>query len=175
MAFRFWNTAAIVRDLSVEQVSEADAVKYAVATGLSWTLANYYSAWVGGYRGWILVYELITVLGVTTLGTYECFRANGGVEGKNFLRNFACVGWPIGFKLLLLGVVIGIAMYYGFPLWVGATFRDPAFVYMVISFFVSVFLAVAFYWRISVHLATLRTKTRSNLSMEPTLYERSSS
>jgi len=166
MAFHFWDTSAVVRDLSIENVSESDAVKYAVATGLSWSLAHYIALWIGVDRSWALVYEFLVVLVVTAFGTYECYRANGGPDGKNFLRNFFCIAWPVGFKLFLLGWVIGIQMYYGFPTWVGTTFRDPAFAYTALSLFLSASLAVAYYWRISVHLTRLQTQIRSNSPFE---------
>lgn len=167
MAFHFWNTAAVVSDLAQGRITEADTAKYAVASGvlLSWIV--YCATWIGGFRSWALIFEFCVVIAITAFGTYECFKANGGASGSHFLRNFWCVGWPVNLKVTLLGVAIGNAMYFGFPVWVGATFRNPAFVYTVVGFFVTTSLAMAFYWRVAVHLAALAVQTRSNSALDP--------
>jgi hypothetical protein len=156
MAFYSWNTSTLVQDLAHERVTELDALKYALGNGLLVVWAVYWAAWFGGYPSWASILEFAVAVVITVFGTTECYSANGGGAGKSFLRNFACIGWPVNLKLTVLWTVLSAAMYFGFPLWVGATFKDPAFVYSVLIFCISASITFAFYWRVASLLSKVK-------------------
>ena len=151
MAFHSWDTKALVQDLAYERISEADSLKYEMGLALLMVFMTYWGLWMAGGRTWALIFEFLVIMVVTIFGTFECFKANGGATGANFIRNFVCVSWPVNVKLSLLGFLFTVALYYGFPR-VAVGFRDPGFVYTGIIYAYVVLLAMAFFWRCSLHL-----------------------
>ena len=154
MAFHSWDTKALVEDLAYERISESDSLKYEMGQASLLVFMNYWALWISVGRSWTLVFEFLVIIVVTVFGTLECFKANGGATGANFLRNFVCVSWPVNVKLTLLGLLFTTGLYYSFPR-VALGFRDPGFVYTGITYAYVVLLAMAFFWRCSLHLGAV--------------------
>jgi hypothetical protein len=117
----------------------------------------YWSLWFGAYRDWAFFLELAVVLVVNLVGVHECFKANGGREGRLFITRLSALAVPIGLKLAIVGIVLGQAIYYGAPYVLAGTFRDPALVYRYLSFLMPVVFTFIYYWRIAYHIAHVRT------------------
>ena len=51
----------------------------------------------------------ILIIVVTAVGYRECFLANGGNNGVDFLPRVACLGWVVGWRILIPFAFIFIA------------------------------------------------------------------
>ena len=162
MAIHWWNTDELVDRLAAGGVSESESLRYAMINAVLYSQAIYYAIWVGGYRGWLLLYEFLAVIAIALIGLTECYKANGGPNGAEFLKRLSVIAVPVGIKLAVASVVLGLVGYWGFGYVVTpTTFRNPAFVWELYAFaFAAVFMFV-FYWRIAVHLAAVVRIQRS--------------
>ena len=170
MTIHWWNTDRIVERLADGQVSEQEAVRYAMIGAVLYTQAIYFATWFGGYRSGLLIYEFFVVTIIALVGVGECFKANGGAQGTDFLKRLSVISVPVGIKLALVGSTFGQVAYFGFPYVVTpTTFRDPVFVYQLFSFAFAAAFTFIYYWRIAMHLARLLRIERSNPGVQGTL------
>jgi hypothetical protein len=170
MTIHWWNTDKVVERLAEGSVSEQEAMRYAMISAVLYTQATYFATWFGGYRSWLLIYEFFVVTIIALVGVSECFKANGGVQGVDFLKRLSVIGVPVGIKVALAGTAMGQIIYFSFPYVVTPTsFRDPAFVYQIISFAFAASFMFIFYWRLALHLSRLQRRERSNPAVQGTL------
>jgi len=153
MTVHWWRTEKLVDDLIADRVTELQTMWYAIAGGALYTQAVYYAMWFGGYRTWMLLYELAVVMTIAVIGVRECFKANGASAGRDFLKRLCCISVPVGIKIAIVSLLAYQVLYYGFPRVVThEVVRDPASVYPLAVFALNVTIAVLYYWRIYVHL-----------------------
>lgn len=139
------------------------------ASAIQYQLALYVTAWFGNWRGWQLLAECLVVLVIAIVGVHECYKANGGPQGRQFLARYCAIGVPVAIKLSLLSLGVGLAFTYGGGYVIDrSTFRDPGFVYEVLAFVLATSFVFAFYWRVAFHLAQVVRRERSNPSLHPT-------
>ena len=159
MAFRIWQSHLLAADLATKRVSQRDSLKYMLLAAALYVQAIYFALWVGTYRDWGFAFELAMVLVISLLGVNECYKANGGDDGEDFLFRFAALAVPVGFNLAVLSLLLGQAIYWGAPFVLGhGTFRDPQMVYRLVSFIMPLAFTFVYYWRIAHHLATVRAR-----------------
>ena len=173
MTIHWWNSDKAVERLAHGLVSEDESVYYAMISAFLYTQATYFATWFGGYRSWLLIYEFLVVTAIALVGVRECFKANGGPQGVDFLKRFSVISVPVGIKVVLAGTVLGQVFYFGFYYVVTpTTFRNPAFVYQLFSFaFAGAFMFI-FYWRVATHLSRLLHKERSNPAVQGALRDK---
>ena len=160
MTFHYWRTDLLVEDLARNQLPESSAVKYMFLSAVLYTQAIYVALWFGAYRDWAFFFEVALVLTVSLVGVHECFKANGGNEGTQFITRLGALAAPIGLKFAIVSVVIGQGFYYASPFLLGGgTFRDPEAIYRYVSFLMPVAFTFFYYWRIAHHLKVLRSKS----------------
>ena len=126
----------------------------------------YLAAWYGNWRGWQLLAELGVVLVISVVGVRECFKANGGLQGRHFILRYCALGVPIALKLAIASILLGLALSY----WSGSvinttTFRDPIFVHQFLAFVLALLFTFIFYWRVAYQLARVVERERSNPSL----------
>ena len=173
MAIHWWRTHRLVEDLAHDAVTEQQSLWYAIISTVTATLTLYYAYWFGAERGWLLFMELGVVCVISIIGLHECFKSNGGIDGSDFLKRLFCLGTPVGLKLAIASTLVGQVIYFGLPrLAAGGLFRDPHFVYELVSFSIAGAFAMTYYWRIAYHLARLARAERSNPLTQPTGEER---
>lgn len=166
MTTHWWNTNELVQRLSQGRISEAESLRYAMINAVLVTQAIYYATWGGGYRGSMLMYEFFVVTIISLVGLSECYKANGGQQGADFLKRLSVISVPVGIKVVLIGFLLGWASYWGFGYIVTpTTFRNPAYVWELYSFAYAAFFMFIFYWRITVHLASVVRIRRSILQL----------
>ena len=160
MTVYFWRTDRLAQDLAANRVSEQSAAHYMMIAGALYVQSNYSALWFGAYRDCALFFEAFTVLVITLVGVNECYKANGGSEGTQFISRFCALAVPIGVKLAVFGVILGQGFYYASPHILGnGAFRDPELVYRYISFLIPVAFTFIYYWRIAHHMSVIRTCT----------------
>ena len=98
-----WRTDRLVNVLVNEQLTETDSRNYMVVSALIYTYIIYSGLWFGGSREWMLLFEAVMTLGICVVGINECFKANGGSAGTQFLIRLRVS--RILCKLILLGGV----------------------------------------------------------------------
>jgi hypothetical protein len=157
MSIHLWRTERLARDLAADRVSEQSAAHYMMVGAALYVQANYSALWFGAYRDWAFFFELALVLVISVIGVNECYKANGGAEGTQFITRLCALAVPIGLKLAVLGIVLGQGFYYASPHLLGnAAFRDPALVYRYVSFLMPVAFTFIYYWRIAHHINAIR-------------------
>lgn len=153
MAIHWWNTDKLVERLGTDGLSESESMRYAMVTAFLYTHATYWSIWFGGDRSGLLFYEFVAVTAIALIGIRECFKANEGSSGSDFLKRVTVLGVPIGVKVMLASFVLGQALYFGFLyVTMPAPFRDSALFYQLVPLAVSMMFTAVFYWRIAFHL-----------------------
>ncbi len=175
MTIHWWDTDKVVARLAEGRVSEREAARYAMLSAVQYTLATYLATWYGGYRSWLLIYEFLVVTLIALAGVRECFKANGGSQGVDFLKRLSVISVPVGIRVLLASIALGQISYFGFPYVVTpVTFRDPVFVYQLYSFaFACAFMSI-YYWRITTHFSRLVPRGRSNPTVQGALCDEGS-
>ena len=163
MTIHWWRTDKLVEDLALDNVSEGQSLRYAMISTVLVTASLYYTLWYGGVRGWSLVIEFAAVCLISLIGLNECFKANGGQSGAYFLKRLCCLGVPVGLKIFIVSVVVGQAMYFGFPrIFTTTSFRDPHFAYhFATSLLVGLYM-VCYYWPIAYYMERVADANRSN-------------
>jgi hypothetical protein len=169
MAIHWWHTDKLAKELAEGGVSEDQSLKYALISAVLYCEGTYYATWFGGYRSWVLLWEILVVVAISLIGVHECFKANGGATGSHFLKRFFCLGVPVGLKVAIASTLLGQAVYFGFYRVVTqVNFRDPYFVYQLFSLFTAGAFTVLYYWRIAFHLSRVAKLERSNNGVQPT-------
>ena len=164
MTIHWWDTDKAVEELAEGNVSEQDALYYAMIGALMYTQASYYCTWFGGSQSWLLIYECIVVAIISVVGVNECFKANGGAQGADFLKRLSIISVPVGIKVGVAGIFVGQAAYFGFPYIVTTeNFRDPGRAYHLFGFVQGTAFMFIFYWRMTTHFSRLRRRQQANL------------
>lgn len=162
MTFHFWRTDLLADDLATNRLTEGSAVKYMLLGSALYTQSIYFALWFGAHRDWMFFFEVGLVLVISLIGINECFRANGGNEGSQFITRLSTLAVPIGLKLAIAGLVISQGFYYAAPYVLsGGAFRDPQMIYRYVSFLMPVAFTFVYYWRIAYHLNVVRTKSEA--------------
>jgi hypothetical protein len=159
MAIHWWRTDRLVTQLVNAPLSSRDMVNYFVAATTFDTVAIYWGLWVGANRNWALLFEGVVVLIIAIVGIRECFVANGGADGENFLARFFAISVPVSVKLGLAGFIVTQSAYFGLRGAESSTTIDVfEFGYHIFSFLVVTAFPFVFYWRIAHHLRTLKAR-----------------
>lgn len=158
MALHWWHTERLQSDLANDTLSEPDSLKYMLLAAALLVYGSYINLWFGAYRDWGFFFEALIALAIGLIGTHECFKANGGADGRAFILRFSAVAVPVGLKVALFSTLVSQGVYYGFAYVVTpSAFRDPEFVYRLISFILPLAWAFIYYWRIAYHIAKIRS------------------
>jgi hypothetical protein len=167
MAFHIWHTKNLAADLAGGRVSERDGLKYMLLAAVLYVYTNYWNLWFGNYKDVGFLIELSLVLIISVVGVCECYKANGGDAGEDFIVSFCALSVPVGTKIAIIGLICGQALFFGSDrvLATGA-FRDPDLAYRYIYSFIAVSLSFVTYWRIAHHIGTVRA-SRKPVARDP--------
>ena len=114
---RFFNLSAAEEDL-ISGIPEAQVFTYAFWTVVLMSivywipfedLTVYASEYVFG----------ITCLAIAAVGYRQCFYANGGNKGKDFLSRMACLGWVVGWRTFVPFVIVALVGWIAFAVYAG--------------------------------------------------------
>lgn len=158
----WWRTERLAAALAEGRVGERESLAYAMLTALLYFQAVYYGIWFGGTQDWMVIGEFAAVTLIAFAGLYECFRANGGAAGADYLKRLYCLSVPVGIKVTLASVILGQAIALGFGRVAQMQqWRDPRFAYELLSFFFAGALTAVYYWRVAHHMARAAATARS--------------
>lgn len=157
MAFHLWRADLLAHDLANGSISQKDAARYMMAAAFLYAQATYLSVWLGGYRDLTLLFEFVVVVVISLVGVQECYKANGAESGRDFLQRYCALAVPVGVNTTVVSIILGQVLYRAFPYVVTEeSFRDPLFVYRLLSFIFVIAFAVVYFWRIAHHLGRIR-------------------
>ena len=157
MTIHLWNTRKLASELAKGQLSERSSEQYMLVGTLLYAYNNYWALWFGTYRDWGFFLELFVVVAIGLLGVFECYKANGEDKGTNFILRYCALAVPVGFKVAILALLAGQVLYFASSQILGqGTFRDPALVYRLLYFALTVSLNFVYYWRIAHHIARVQ-------------------
>ena len=169
MAMHWWRTDRLVVQLADNTLAEHDALRYMLLSAGLYEFALYSSSWFGNWRGWQLLVEFGVALLISLVGIHECYKANAGASGRQFIGRFSALAIPVGLKLALASLVIGFFLSYTSGYVINeSTFRNPRFVHEVLAFVLGITFTFVFYWRVAYHLARVVQRDRSNPSLHLT-------
>ncbi len=156
MTVHWWNTGNLAGELALDTVSEAQCLAYAMINVMLITISLYYAYWFGTQRGWMLFIEFAIVCVVALIGLNECFKANGGSGGADFLKRLVCLGVPVGLKFAVIGIVAAQLFYFGMPrIAASAGLRNSDFAYELGTLALVSALTAGYYWRLARHMARI--------------------
>ena len=156
MTIHLWHTHRLIKELATDSVTQVDSLKYMLLGVFLYVQTNYIGVWIGAYRDWGYVFEALLVLTIGLIGTHECFKANGGQSGRAFILRFSALAVPVGLKLAIVSSIVSQLVYYGFGYVVTpSVFRDPEFVYRLLSFVLPPVWTFVYYWRIAYHIGRI--------------------
>ena len=143
---RFFNLSAAEEDL-ISGIPEAQVFAYAFWTVVLMSIVYwipfedlnvYASEYVFG----------ITCLAIAAVGYRQCFYANGGNKGKDFLSRMACLGWVVGWRTFVPFAIIAFVGWIAFGVYVGEQDLDVMLESQELVLFEGVLLTFAeiVYW-----------------------------
>ena len=161
---RFFNLSAAEEDL-ISGMPEAQVFAYAfwafvLLSPVSFIpfedLTVYASEYVFG----------ITGIAIAAVGYRQCFYANGGNKGKDFLSRMACLGWVVGWRTFVPFAIIAFVGWIAFGVYVGEQDFDVMLESQELVFFEGVLFTFAeiVYWSClnkSMHNVRRRIKSQS--------------
>jgi hypothetical protein len=160
MSFHPFSAVKTRESLRAGTLSQRDELRYWIFSSVIWLFYVYHAGWVGQQLNWFLVYDVAVALAILWIGLNEAFKANGSDSGQDFLRRVILIGTPLGVGVLLASQALFWASWWAFPLIFNArSFRDPAFAWQMVNFFLFNGIQVCYWWRIHHHLSTLNRQT----------------
>jgi len=160
-----WNTGALITELASEKMPEREKVKYLLAGTVIFLATGYFTVFPPPVLNTLYFVEFALALGVTIFGITQCFRNNGGAEGRFLLERFACLTVPISIKCYLVFWVPYIAFFrFTDPQEMGLS-QDTSYLVMdLMDFGTALGWLVLYYFLMSVSFAKLR---KSSIHLTP--------
>ena len=150
---RFFNLAGAKSDL-VKGLTESQAFTYAFWTVVLLTTIYNLPQEEALDKGYLVeyVFWILYVL-VAAFGYREAYMANGGANGRDFLKRIACLGWVIGFRVLLPFVFVFIG-YYVVAESISLDLESQAFV--AVESFLSLLIEGLYWFLVSKNMRSLK-------------------
>lgn len=102
----FWNVGKLVDEIQNETLSEKEKFKYYLSINLITTILT------SGVGASLLLNEKMALLStfcdifnvlIFLFGTYYLYKLNA--DRGSFLERMVCIGWPVGFKVLIVSLL----------------------------------------------------------------------
>lgn len=156
MNFHLFSALRAREALRTNVISVRDERNYWFGMSLIGLIGIYQSGYFGLQIDWFLVYDIAMAVAILWIGMNESFKANGGEAGVDFIRRLTIIGVPLGLTALLATQVLWFASWHLFPhLFDQNTFRNPAFVWHIVTFICWNTISVWFWWRMHHHISRL--------------------
>ena len=109
----FIDIESLKQDLKSDSIGSAEQIKYLLALGI--LISFPHSSAYSGFEKWDGLDWLSWGLDwlVFLVGSWTCFRANGGANGVRFLERWLSLTWVFGLRWLPLGFLLlagGVAL-----------------------------------------------------------------
>lgn len=105
----FLNANQVARDLKTGALTETGKVKYFLADALilqSYSLFMICTHITSRSENVLNAFRALGSLAIVLFGIYYCFNINHRGDNKNFIERIVCIGFPLGIKVYISGVVL---------------------------------------------------------------------
>jgi hypothetical protein len=151
----FWRIDRLKSELRARELPARDAFGYATAHLLCWTLPNFLplgKASITATDDALMVVATFIIVG----GLWVAYRANGGVDGRDFAGRLLAMGWVLGVRLTVLWIVCApLLLIIAFAAGVlkerpsDSAIRGIGWIFLFVT-------SLVFYWRLTHHLRDVR-------------------
>ena len=124
-----WNTKALAHELANETLTQKHYKNYYLATAVFISVIYYYGIYSPYFNEWVILTESICTLLIMIWGVNSAYQANGGDEGKVFIKRITALSFPILVQTSVAGFVFAIVLgsaYQFFPeavVWLDAWYE----------------------------------------------------
>ena len=103
-----WKVDRLADELGNNQVSQKEEFKYTLAfTLLGILLLGLAAFGSGAVPHWLMAADLAIMLIITGAGIVYCYKRNQGLDNRDFIVRFICLGLPVTVRITILGLVVG--------------------------------------------------------------------
>ncbi len=103
----WFNIKELEKKIVENEFSDKEGFKYFLAFSILGFLATYISA----SENFISFIELLIGVVITIWGSYSIFKANSAGDGQDFFKRYFALSWVIGFRLLIIILIITIPLF----------------------------------------------------------------
>lgn len=146
-----WNTKALAHELAAETLAQKHYKNYYLATALFISFVYYYGIYSPYNNEWVIVVEGILTLFIMLIGINSAYLANGGDQGKQFIKRITALSFPILIQNAVAGMVFVALLgmiYYFLPQYMD--WFDPWYEWSVCLF--TLILQILFFTRLSFYM-----------------------
>ena len=149
-----WNTNALARELKDGTLSEREKFKYLLVNLVLYALIVEMMNYVPiEYSESVVLMSIFNILSVV-IGTYICYRTNGGSNGAKFMERYICLGLPIAIKITVS--LFAIIIFLPSVLWILIdSFVDSKVLGNTLGNTYSIVFTIIYYWRLNVHIKSI--------------------
>ena len=159
----FWRLKPLKQELQRSPLAASEAVKYAIAYSIAFIGLEYVPIENEAFTLTDALLLLVT-LAITVVGILFVYRANGGAGGADFPGRYLALGWVVGVRILVFGLLLlaAILTLIFIAVFVLAMFAerelpDVWFEGAGIAFMLGVYSL--YYWRVGVDMKDLASST----------------
>ena len=146
-----WNTSKIVNAIRENSITKTEFKNYYMVLSIITLISFYFATIEAASDLSALAIEAFVMILITALGINLAFKASGGEEGENFIRNFVVLSLPLMIKIIVIssvfGLIVGIFIYEKY---------SEVNMSLMLSIF-GVLVQIWFYWRMCIHLSSIRS------------------
>jgi hypothetical protein len=106
----FWNVEKLAVRFKNNEVTEKEKFQYLLIFLVSTSLLSYFPVeYTSNGEKYI---EMFVALTISILGTLACYIQNQKGDGRFFIERFISLGFPIGIKIIVLGILLYILFLF---------------------------------------------------------------
>jgi hypothetical protein len=106
----WWNVSQLAQDFQEGRVEEKERFKYYLAYSISTALVINTSVYVCQSFKILYLMSAAAAVTITVAGTILSYRANRSGDDTDFIARMICLSWPIGIRVLVLFLSIGVTL-----------------------------------------------------------------
>ena len=162
----FWRLKPLKQELQRSPLAASEAVKYAIAYSIAFIGLEYVPIENEAFTLTDALLLLVT-LAITVAGISFVYRANGGAGGADFPGRYLALGWVVGVRILVFGLLVlaAILTLIFIAVFVSALLAERELPELPdawlegagITFTLGVYLL--YYWRLGLHMRDLASST----------------
>lgn len=139
----------LAKELSENSIGEKLSFYYLLVSIFVGTFNTYYSLWWGTNRDITFYFEFVVALVISAFGCYKAYEANGMESGSEFIKKFVCFSVPVGIRVAVIGIIIGIFINLTFKsIFLSGAFKSPDRALSIFRYTVFLVLNGYFWWMV---------------------------
>ena len=149
----YWNTKELADQIKEGSISEKEKKNYFIVMSIIVTLSGYSVIGSEITNSMAIFVMILLEILITIFGINITFNTNQGNEGSDYIARVTMLSLPIGIKLFVFGVIIGVCVLIA----TGASANYEVNFDQWPMVLLSAVFGLIFFWRINVHLRRMNT------------------